>query len=403
MRNALLDALYCAVRVHPASTVRSKPSVTAKTVSESVSAIQGDDKSVKTFPTNLLLLQIFILLTIEADTRGPARMLGLAGTPKSQWLGQAVGLAYNLRLHTVPMKDTFDTEDSDRDEKLCRRAWFVLVILDKWNLMSTSSPPMIKETYISLEHGDRELLGDGAYWLVKISLALGHIAEAAVAPSDLVPASAYPFICKAVRSELDTLMEHVREKWDGGDRLDAAFYHVRLLMYQMMDGRNVSCHNEILETALKILQILDSRTRPTTPLDHHFYALAIFELLKLLEIHEIRDAAWNAVTQLLDSMSSKRAGREDGRAWEKALVDLVARRREALATRGLDTARGSIRGSLSLQHLAELAVGERSPNADTPSPTSSSAPTLPQDAELHSMDLIKLRNHGYLGSLVATA
>ena len=67
--------------------------------------------------------------------------------------------------------------DIDSEECLSRRAWWILVILDRWRSASTSSIPLISDDKIYLKDSDRHVLGEVGYHLVRISCVLGHIAE----------------------------------------------------------------------------------------------------------------------------------------------------------------------------------------------------------------------------------
>lgn len=117
--------------------------------------------------TSLISLQTMILMVIEADGRGPSTQGGQFGPPRSVWLGAAVGLAYNLRLHTFRLGDLHPTSDIDSDEKLGRRDWWALVVLDRWHAMSTSSPVLVPDSSVTLIPEDQMLLGEMAYHLTR--------------------------------------------------------------------------------------------------------------------------------------------------------------------------------------------------------------------------------------------
>lgn len=108
-----------------------------------------------------------LLMAIEADNRDPAR--GQAGFPHSFWLGSAVGLAYSMKLHIHKAANQQSENDPDSEEKLARRIWWSLVIIDRWHAASTSSPLMIPDTSVVVFPEDQVLLGDNLYHLARKS------------------------------------------------------------------------------------------------------------------------------------------------------------------------------------------------------------------------------------------
>jgi hypothetical protein len=119
----------------------------------------------------LVYLQILLLLAIEAANRTPGTTRGHVGLSQSVWLGSAVGLAYELKLHEYkpPL-----TDDPDSDEKLGRRIWWSLVIMDRWHAASMSTPLLIPDSAVVLMPEDQSLLGESLYHLTRKSLY--HIA-----------------------------------------------------------------------------------------------------------------------------------------------------------------------------------------------------------------------------------
>lgn len=149
---------------------------------------------------NLLHMQILILLALNADKRAFAapqtetghahsslREHGYTSRFVGSMIGAAWGCANELKLGegcVIGRKRTHDQPDGsteigdiDGEECLWRRAWWILVILDRWRSASTSSMPLIPDDKIHMKESDRQLLGDGAFHLVRLSCVLGHIAE----------------------------------------------------------------------------------------------------------------------------------------------------------------------------------------------------------------------------------
>lgn len=129
-------------------------------------ASQYDDVSHGTLSTNMVNLQIKLLLVLETENRFPITD-GQSGPSTSQCLGSAVGLAYTMRLHTYTSPDKQLENDPDSDDKLLRRLWWSLVVMDRWHSSSTSSPFFIPDESVVLYPDDQAVLGDALYHLVR--------------------------------------------------------------------------------------------------------------------------------------------------------------------------------------------------------------------------------------------
>lgn len=108
-----------------------------------------------------------LLMAIQADNRDPASARGLVGPPQSLWLGSAVGLAYSLKLHVHAMSSQQSDNDPDSEDKLARRIWWSLVIMDRWHAASTSSPLLIPDSSVVVYPEDQTLLGEKFYQLAR--------------------------------------------------------------------------------------------------------------------------------------------------------------------------------------------------------------------------------------------
>jgi hypothetical protein len=119
--------------------------------------------------TNLVYLHTLVLMVLEADNHGPATMRGQLGPSRAEWLGRAIGMAYFMKLHAQRqnVEGRWGDGDPDSDEKLARRAWWILMILDRWHACSTSSPLLIPEANCSLLPEDQLVLGESGYHLAR--------------------------------------------------------------------------------------------------------------------------------------------------------------------------------------------------------------------------------------------
>lgn len=155
LKDAFLEALYVAVRP-PADSVATRRAASL------VSACQFDSTTTKTLSDSLLLLSAQILMAIEAGNHGPSSARG-AGS-QAVWLGAAVGHAFALKLHT---SHAAEGEDDDSTDKLARRIWWSLVILDRFHASGTSSPLLIPDTSAVLRLDDIGVLGEQLYHLAR--------------------------------------------------------------------------------------------------------------------------------------------------------------------------------------------------------------------------------------------
>ncbi|KAL7271472.1 Glucose-responsive transcription factor [Rhizina undulata] len=394
IREALLEALYSTVRSNPSSTLRpNAPPANTKRACELTVAAQFDNPAVRTMPTNLLYLQIMIFMALEADNHGPATMRGQLGLPRAAWLGAAVGLAYNLKLHHNRVRERHSSGDPDSDEKLGRRAWWILVILDRWHAISTSSPLFIPDSSVVLLPEDQLLLGLAPFHIARLSCILGHLAEAFATSDEAATAASFnPLLSKVLRGELERFRESVDGVWGSLNLLHVAYHHVKLLTLRHNSSTEPY---QLLEPAQRIAAMLDSSQTRITPLNHHFAALALLTLVDLTEIPETREEAWKGIQQLTEALEKRRgvATREDSTGWDRAIKDLI-NRRKSIRFGSVSTSTAEIPpGHGSLQHLADLAVGEHSPTT----PGSSYGGGVLGGTGLETG---RLQRFGYLGSIL---
>ncbi|KAA8909954.1 hypothetical protein FN846DRAFT_775751 [Sphaerosporella brunnea] len=386
VREALLEALYAAVRSNPSYPPKAgAPKANPRRACELCVASQFESQDPRaSVASSLLYLQTLILMALEADNHGPVTMRGMSGgPPRAAWVGSAVGLAYSLKLHHN-RGERFAQGDPDSDERLGRRAWWVLVVLDRWHAISTSSPLFIPDSNVVLLPEDQTMIGLTPFHLVRLSCILGHLAEVFTTADEIVSAASLnPYICRLLRGELERFRESVEVVWGSLTLLHVAYYHVKLLTLR---HNSSSEPRQLLEPALRMATMLDHSSMPITPLNHHFAALALITLVDLAEIDETRDEAWKGIQQLDEALKKRRglATREDSVGWDRAIKDLISTRVESRYTNLGGTPQQS--GTGSLQHLAELAIGDQSPAGGY--------------RKRRGLDAGNLQKYGYLGSIL---
>lgn len=130
---------------------------------------ESDPSSPRNRLTNLVHLQTLILMAIATDNYGPPSLKGEHGGPsKASILGRAVGLAYTMRLHMASLSASpHANQNSDSDEGIAIRTWWTLVMLDRWNALSTASPLLIPNDSVVILPGLVSVLGENVYHLTR--------------------------------------------------------------------------------------------------------------------------------------------------------------------------------------------------------------------------------------------
>lgn len=172
LRAAFCVALDCAVRTSPSTRLKANPESRAnsRVAAELISSSQYEDASSRTLASNILYIQTLTLMTLEADNHGPAATRGQIGPPRSEWLGRAIGMANHTKLNTPRFGESY-AEDVDSDEKLGRRVWWILFILDRWNASSANSALLLPDNSSALLPDDQSVLGDTVYQLTRMLAA----------------------------------------------------------------------------------------------------------------------------------------------------------------------------------------------------------------------------------------
>jgi len=171
LREAFLSALECAIRSSPLTSLRANndPRQSTRKTAELISASQYDKTSDGTMSSNVIYVQTLILMALESDNHGPATMRGKIGPPRSEWLGRAIGMATHLKLNVPRSRESMLEGDADSDDRLGRRVWWILFILDRWHASSTASLIQIADHSSSLLAEDQLILGESTYHIARES------------------------------------------------------------------------------------------------------------------------------------------------------------------------------------------------------------------------------------------
>ncbi|EPY50062.1 transcription factor [Schizosaccharomyces cryophilus OY26] len=317
LRSCCLHAIYSLVNRPPFSSLGS---IFHKNPMKAIGLLNLICTNVQDISNRILHLQTMILLAVESDQRGPTTITGRNGLPQSMWHGAAVGLACNMRLHIqshISLQST--NQDMDGNEALCRRAWWVLVILDRWHSVSTCSPLFIPDSCIKLSIQDQKVLGSFPSQLVRLSLIVGHISDVFQSPDPSDREN--PIVTQQLRSEIDAFRESVDVVWGRMNLLTLAVTHVKVLLELSTNARP----SAVLTPAMKMANILSSSSTPLTPLNHHFFSLAACVLIGVYDIPELQDEARQGLEYIRECIEKRRdiVSRKDHEDWDYVVLKLI--------------------------------------------------------------------------------
>ena len=338
LREAFLAALDCTMRTFPATVLQPNSNYpqALKKASEQLARYPFDNPSSHTNATNLVYLQTLLLMALESDNHGPATIRGQAGPSRAEWLGRAAGVAGQLEINVIRNSSQSIMEgDRDSEERLARRVWWVLFILDRWHASSTADLLKLPENSVVLLPEDQILLGESTYHLARLSFIIGHLAAILTTtktPSTDVMAPSNPassLLGLTLAGEIDRFRESVESVWGSLNLVHLSYHHCHLLIKRLNPTTEPP---DLVSHAVKVATVLNSRMTPVTPLNHHFGALAAMTLCELCDVPKTRDEAARGLEELGEALGRGRGllGQAESEGWDGAIRDLVERKRERM-------------------------------------------------------------------------
>ncbi|KAF3054914.1 hypothetical protein GL218_07300 [Daldinia childiae] len=306
------------------------------------------DQTPRTSVMNLVHLQTLILTALATDNYGPPSLKGEHGGPsKASVLGRAVGLAYSMRLHVSGLETSVDAPlESDSNENIAIRAWWTLIMLDRWNAIGTASPLFIPNDSVVILPSLQSVLGENVYHLARLSNILGHFAPVALAPPKILSpdSGAAPILSSFFNLSIELFREILPQSLTPASHpvLHMVYWHCRLLAYLFQTNAKSS---DILWPCKETVGLLLTNTQLLTPLNHHFFCLVALSLLELAKVEKTRDEATSLLKQLLDSNLAPST-------WDAVIRDRISE--HIRPSTAQDAA------NQSLQHLADLATATES-------------------------------------------
>ncbi|KAI1263320.1 hypothetical protein F5Y18DRAFT_136675 [Xylariaceae sp. FL1019] len=342
------------------------------------------DSSPRNELTNLVHLQTLVLITIATDNFGPSSLRGEHGGPsKASVLGRAVGLAYSMRLHLAGLEEADANRDSDQN--MAARTWWVLVMLDRWNAISTASPSFIPNDSAVLLPSLSTLLGENVYHLIRLSNILGHFAPVSLAPPRALSldTGARPILNTFFNLAIELFREILPADIKPATHplLHLVYWHCRLLSYLFQSN---SRSMDVLWACRESVSLLLANAQLLSPLNHHFSCLVTLSLLELVRVERTHEAASSLLKDLLQPNFA-------ASTWDGVVRECIAgQNRPAFA-----------HSSLNLNQLADLATGsEVDPDSTEHANGAGEPPRSAQDYVDLGFDPSSILRGGYLNMIV---
>ncbi|KAI1118606.1 hypothetical protein F5Y14DRAFT_446968 [Nemania sp. NC0429] len=352
---------------------------------------ESDPSSHRNRLTNLVHLQTLILMAIATDNYGPPSLKGEHGGPsKASILGRAVGLAYSMRLHMASLSaGPHVNGNSDSDESIAIRTWWTLVMLDRWNALSTASPLFIPNDSVVILPGLVSVLGENVYHLTRLSNILGHFAPVSLAPPQALStdAGAVPILNSFFNLSIELFREVLPANITPSTHpiLNLVYWHSRLLSYLFQTN---AMSKDVIWACKESVGLLLSNTALLSPLNHHFFCLTTLSLLELARLDKTREEAMPLLKDLLERNLAPST-------WDGVIRERITERlRPSTAQSAADQ---------TLQHLAEMATAS---GADTAKPGSGAGPTMLRTSTTYAdlgFDPRPILHTGYLNVLAGVS
>lgn len=123
--------------------------------------------------TDLVSLQTLIMAMISVDCVSLPSAKGWQGPTKLKILARAVGLGYSMGVHSRAIDPNPNPEqDPNSDGNVSLRAWWVLIMLDRWHALGVAKPTMIISDLTVPPLGLKHIVGETVFALIRESFSL---------------------------------------------------------------------------------------------------------------------------------------------------------------------------------------------------------------------------------------
>jgi hypothetical protein len=119
--------------------------------------------------TDLVRFQTLVMAVISVDCHGIASVKGQLGGPsKDEILGRAAGLGHSMKVYRRTLDPDPSPElDPNSDDNVALRAWWVLVMLDRWNALGMATSTSIAHNIGVPRPGLKHIVGDAVFALIR--------------------------------------------------------------------------------------------------------------------------------------------------------------------------------------------------------------------------------------------
>lgn len=339
----------------------------------------------RSYVMNLVRLQTLTLIAITVDNQGPASVTEEYGGPaKESILGFAVGLAYRMRLHvSLAELDVEGGVDLESNECIAQRCWWVLVMLDRWNAISTARPISVLNESVVLLPKLGAMVGDNVFQLARLSAIMSGFSLAAWSAPKSMTGS--PVLSYMMHVSMELFRDFISPQCTPQEfpTLHLAYWHCRLLAYLFQMHTKPS---DLMWVCKESASILLDHPLLITPLTHHFFCLTTLALLELRKVDSMRDEASLFLKDLLHRSSAPSA-------WDAVIRDRITVQMKPSAAQGSTEAAAS---QGTLLHLADIATAAELNAAEAGKEAEpATAPTVDEHGST-SMDAKSLILRGYL-------
>ncbi|KAL2149321.1 hypothetical protein VTH82DRAFT_8669 [Thermothelomyces myriococcoides] len=365
LQNAFYNAFFSMVShflADPTGQVDSDPAIAWRLLTE----WEAECKP-RSSVTDLVRLQTLVMAAISVDLQGPAAAKGRLRAPsKAEILGRAVGLGYSMDIYRWTVDPNPNSElDLNSDANVALRAWWVLVMLDRWHALAMAKPPLIADQAGVARPGLERIVGEAVYALIRMSYLLALALPIALDPvSD--PMTQQGISLGRMASGISHIMNWVFPTQRTDYVLDLTYWHIRLVSELLSPDLPERAGN-ILQATKHLVRLLLAKSDLVSPITHHFVILAA---LGLLESHRFPDAREEASQLTKDFLEFPIAASPLNGAVHDKLVELQPR---PPMTEPSTATTAPITASQNLQQLADLATAVDGSAAAT----ATSAPALP--------------------------
>ncbi|KAM5443752.1 Glucose-responsive transcription factor [Microsporum ferrugineum] len=338
-----------------------------------------EDPRTRPQAVNFVLLFTFMLLIIDADSRGPENIQGQNGINKTVLVDAAFPIAHHLaRSYEQIDSCNVNDRDVDSDGNLARKNWTVLMILARWHTLSVAGRDVFGVCETATPE-DRGIFSFASLQLARYSTSISEINEVffdnSVHPSfgrmnsHSVRRLLYGQLkrLKDIESWHETTEDNEMSTLYSESICPLLFWSLTLILKRQL---YTSVPAEVLYPAEVILELLQQHSDPAkfiaSPFHHHAMALAVMTLLEVTDLPELTTDAWISLDKALHILNQreKHASTADefgnifaNRSWGECFRAMIEVKVASFRPNQQGGGPVGPNEQRSLEHLADLAVG----------------------------------------------